>query len=1413
MSISRHHADWLSLIEVSGPFMSMPVLMRVFPQGLDVHDSEHLKALRNAYEEWQDNQGGVKADPKIHQEWIEYVLQETLEYPAELILSQDKIPDDLKVRVQEQHETLRPDLVVINASDKKPRVLVQTYPVGQGLDRVVSGKEWKASPATRMMELLYGTGVRLGIVTNGEHWMLVHALKGETTTFASWYAALWLDEHDTLRALRSLLGRRRLFGVADSESLEALFSESAQNQQEVTDQLGNQVRKAVEVLVQAIDRSNKDRKGTLLQGITEQEVYDAALTVMMRLVFLFSAEERALLLLGDPLYDQYYAVSTLRAQLREEADRLGEEVLERRLDAWCRLLATFRAVYAGIHHDRLRLPAYGGKLFSPDRYAFLEGRSKGTSWQDTPSIPLPINNRTVLHLLEALQMLQMSLPGGGPKEARRLSFRALDIEQIGHVYEGLLDHTAVRATAPVLGLAGSKNKEPEVPLEKLELLHARGLGTVVEFLHEVTGRSEKALQKALSSNTMMDERRLLVACENDSALVERVRPYAALLRLDTSEYPTVFVPGSVYVTTGSDRRSTGTHYTPRTLTEEIVKYALEPLVYDGPAEGKPREEWKLKSPRELLSLKICDFAMGSGAFLVQACRYLSELLLTAWGQAKREAGHKPITTPFGEPSEGKPEERLIPLDNEDECLTIARRIIADRCLYGVDKNPMAVEMAKLSLWLITMSKGKPFEFLDHSLKCGDSLLGITDPRQVENFHIKPERGKELHAHSLSGFYTATTRAAFQRAAELRKKLEDMATEGVEDATEKDRLLREADQATEQVRLLADLVIAAAFKTAGQREDNYDSLVQDWLVKAGQALADNTPDAQRVELLAELEDIIHDALNASEPRIAAGEMPPRRTFHWAVEFPEVFANGRIGFDAILSNPPFSGGQHITGVMGTDYRNHLVYMLALGKKGSADLCAYFYLRAYEVLCESGLFGLLATNTIAQGDTREVGLDQIAARGGTIVQAISSLSWPGVAAIMISEIWIRKGLWAGMRFLDNNSVANIATHLASHLSEQRQVYTLATNLQKMFIGSTVHGMEYVVEPEAAHSILQGNNGTGKVLRPFLNGIDLNSSADQMPTRWILNFWDWPLARTEVEGWSTADEKQAKEYLKLGIVPNDYPKPVASDFPSCLDLLVTQIGKSITLPANVNIFELGSLLGNRWWRYHRPAMALYDAISGLKRVIAIALTSRTMAFTFVPSNFVYSHATAVVASDRYSDFALLQSSFHWIWVVTFGSSMKGDTRYTPSDCFETFPFPSSTSILEEVGGRFYDHRTAIMKEHNEGLTDTYNRFHNRDEEAENIRHLRELQTEMDTAVANAYGWSDLVLDHGFHPTKLGIRFTISEKARREVLDRLLKLNHERHAQEVAEGQWDEGKKKSGKKGRKPKDVNQTDALENEDN
>ena len=279
------------------------------------------------------------------------------------------------------------------------------------------------------------------------------------------------------------------------------------------------------------------------------------------------------------------------------------------------------------------------------------------------------------------------------------------------------------------------------------------------------------------------------------------------MRNDTFDRPVVIRKGSVYVTAGTDRRSSGTHYTPRSLTEPIVQYTLEPLVYIGPAEGKPKEEWKLRSAKELLDLKICDMACGSGAFLVQADRYLSERLVEAWEDAEKQHPGVPGITPEGAASTGAANEQLIPKDT-DERLTYARRIVAQRCLYGVDKNPLAAEMAKLSLWLLTLAKYKPFTFLDHAIRCGDSLVGIRDIRQVQYFQLDLD-------HADRSLFAGPVMGLVDEAVTLRKKIEALPANTVEDVREKERLLAEAEEKTARLRYAADLLISVEFQPARQ----------------------------------------------------------------------------------------------------------------------------------------------------------------------------------------------------------------------------------------------------------------------------------------------------------------------------------------------------------------------------------------------------------------------------------------------------------------------------------------------------------------------------------------------------------------------------------------------------------------------
>jgi len=1360
MPIAHNHAEWLSLVEASGPFLSLPVLVDAFPQGLEAHDAAHMAILRQAAREWDEQNQSSRPDPAIHHAWIRFVLGQTLGFADEIIAEGQALPPQLAVPMLEYGETLRPDLAIVTPPGRPeagtPRLLVQILSAGQDLERPLPGRRWSASPATRMLDLLHGTGVRLGLVTNGEQWLLVNAPVRETSGFASWFTQLWLEEPLTLRAFRTFLSVSRFFGVSDTETLEALLDRSAADQQEVTVQLGKQVRDAVEILIQALDRIDKDSGRALLSGVGETRLYESALTVMMRLVFLFAAEERDLLpsdKADREIYDAYYAMSTLRAQLRAAADRSGEEILERRYDAWGRLLATCRAVYSGVRHDRLELPAYGGHLFDPDRFPFLEGRADKTNWRETPAAPLAIHNRTVLHLLEALQVLRMRVPGGGPSETRLLSFRALDIEQIGHVYEGLLDHTAMRASEAILGLAGGKDREPEIALTELERRRQRdGDAGLVVYLTEQTGRSEKALARALEPQ-LLDEGRLMVACDNDRALFDRVRRFAGLLRDDSMDYPVVITTGSIFVTAGSDRRSTGTHYTPRSLTEPIVQYSLEPAVYHGPAEGLLREEWRLHTAADLLSLKLCDMTMGSGAFLVAACRYLADRLVEAWDETERQHPGSIIVTPEGQLAVGTPSEAVVPRD-PIERLIVARRLVAERCLYGVDINPMAVEMAKLSLWLVTVQKDRPFTFLDHALRCGDSLMGISDLDQLLYWSLERDTVRNRV------FIQRQLLDALEHARACRRKLMAQDDTDIRAVEEKARLLDEAVRATDLLRLGADLLMLTVLGDHEDRIAEYSVLMD----AARQLRPEGAPGAVRLTERGRTEVVDGYRELRAQADVLLGA---RRPFHWPLEFPEIFGDEdetlamesdnvgatlaadfllvRRGFDALIGNPPFQGGQRITGALGTDYRDYLVEHLANGKRGTADLCAYFFLRGYSLLNQVGDLSLLATNTIAQGDTREVGLDQLLVNGATILRAVPSRKWPGHASLEIAEILMRRGAWLGGYVLGDQSVPGITAFLSPPGMVQGTPFRLKANVSKSFIGSYVLGMGFVLEPDEAQAIIANDPHSAAVLFPYLSGEDLNSRPDQSPSRWVINFHDWPL-------------EQAERYSDCMAIVREKVKP----------------------ERDKNTFSKNAK--EKWWQYERVRPELYATIAGMERVLCKTRHSPNCAFGFVATGCVFQESLTVFSIASVSSFSVLSTSLHETWAWEYGSTLGGHTlRYGPSDCFETFPFPISTTNLDAIGERYDAHRQSIMLARQEGLTKTYNHFHNRAEQSENIAELRQLHVEMDHAVATAYGWSDLDLGHGFHQTKHGLRYTISEVAKREVLGRLLALNYARYAEEVA--------------------------------
>ena len=1309
--------EWLNLIEVSGPFLAVPVLREVFPQGLEALTSGRPQRLRRTYDEWRDAVDMDDLDlPSLHAAWIDEVLATALEMDGGVVRSEADVPERLTISMPEHGVTVAPDMAVVNPTNgDEPLLLIHVYEPDTDLDATRRVEGLAITSSDRMVALLRATGCPVGLVTNGERWMLVYAPVGAVAGFASWYARLWGQEPETLRAFVSLLGVRRFFGP-EAEKLPALFERSFKYQDDVTEALGEQVRRAVEVLVQALDRADQDRNRDLLRDVAPRELYEAGLTVMMRLVFLLAAEERGLLLLGDPRFDSFYAISSLRMQLRADS----EEILERRRSSWSRLLALFRGVFGGIDHPTLRLPALGGSLFDPDRYPFLEGRKKGTCWRTDPAEPLPIDDRTVLLLLDAIQTF----------EGRTLSYRALDVEQIGHVYEGLLERTVKRVEDVTLELESStKAKSPRVTLGELESAHLDGAARVAELLKERSERSESAIRNTLERVT--DDRlaaRLLTVCRGDIRLRDRIRPFAPLLGTDPWGYPLVYHKGAFVVVLGSDRRESGTHYTPKSLTEKIVAEALKPIVYRGVAEGKAPEDWELKSTEELLSLKICDPAMGSGAFLVQACRWLSDRLVEAWSAT--EASGKKIN------SEG----RIVSVSGEfdplppdaEERVIIARRLFAEQSLYGVDRNPLAVELAKLSLWLTTMSKGRPFGFLDHNLRSGDSLLGIHDLGQLIELNMNPKGKPQLR------LFGRTIQSAVDKAIDIRARLREISIRDIRDVEAMAALDAQSRSELALPTLIADAFVGIilAEHRAGDRTARIETLA---------ALADaatrGDTQAEETLLRAASTDLAKDSPDALS----------RKPFHWPLSFPEVFTERVGGFDAVVGNPPFMGGRLVGRRLGGAYQAYLKH-IRNNIPGSPDFCAYFFLRAKQLTSDTACFALIATKSLAETGSRVVSLDQLVEQGATIYRANANVVWPGKASVVVSIIWLTNGAWNGQYILDDEISETITTAL-ENIQEIHRPEKLKALKGRFSQGQDVMGRGFELNEDERSSIIKADPECENVICPLYNGSDINNLPILKPYRWVINFRDW-------------DEAAARRF-----------EPAFER----VERLVKPYRNALT----------GQIHQDCYWKFWDLRPRLIEEFENNEFVFASGVVTKFLSFRRVSTANVYNHKVKVYFIYNWAEFAALQSSLHQSWAFWCCGKLGSSTLcYSTSAALETWPMPQfgSDAIQKSAtisGERFHNHREITLKNRSIGMTEFYNNFHNIDCVENDFSVARALLVSMDNAVCTAFGWTDIDLGHDFHevtylPENDRVRFTISEEARLKLLRRLSELNRQRYQMET---------------------------------
>lgn len=1206
------------------------------------------------------------------------------------------VPPELEVALPEYGETLRPDFAAREPEPKNDaspwQLLVRVLGPETDFDHVRRGHgRLEASEHGRMERLLRQTGVLAGVLFNGTALRLISAPRGESSG--------WLDFRVTdmlttagrpiCTAMRLLLNERRLLTLPQAERLTALLEDSRKYQNEVSERLAEQVLHALYELLRGFQAAHDASGGELLRRELAEhpdDVYHALLTVLLRLVFILFAEERGMLP-DNEAFVRYYSLAGLHERLREDA-ALYPDTMDQRFGAWAQLLALFRMVHDGARAERMHLPERHGVLFDPERFPFLEGRfaSGGRQIHERIEPPL-VPDGTIYRALEKLLVL----------DGERISYRALDVEQIGSVYETMMGFKLETARGRSLAIKPQKRLGAPVTIDLDELLGIE------------PGKRDKWFGERVDRKPSPSAKAAITAADSLGELHAALEPLA-----DHDATPDIVPPGSMVLQPSAERRRSGSHYTPRSLTEPIVRITLEPILerLKGPDSEPPR-------PEQILDLKVCDPAMGSGAFLVETCRQLADVLIESW--------------------QFRDERPPVPAD-EDE-VVFARRLVAQRCLYGVDRNPIAVDLAKMSLWLTTLAREHPLTFVDHALKHGDSLVGLTT-EQIESFHWDREKLDQGQR-----FVSLRLREHIKQATELRGLIRS-ADDDVPEPELKE-LLREAGGQLSQVKLAGDLVVAAFFSAAKPKEREAKLAVFADALERGEA--------------ATYRSWLEELRQAERPLVP---------FHWQLEFPEVFERENSGFDAMAGNPPFQGGRNLTATQGEAYSKWLL-QIHEGSSGGADLVAHFFKRAFELIRDGGTFGLIATNTIAQGDTRASGLRWICTHGGEIYHARRRVKWPGAAAVVVSVVHVFKGAYVGMRVLDGHEVGTVTAFLF-HRGGHDDPARLAKNAGRSFQGAIVLGMGFTFDDTDGKGIatplaemrrlIEEDPRNAEVIFPYIGGEEVNTSPTHAFHRYVINFGE------------RSEEECRRRWPELMAIVEEKVKP-------------ERINKDA---------EKYPRMVNEWWKFWNSRPELEAVVAGLERVLVLSRVGQRLGITLVPTGMVYAESTVVFPFSSYAAFCALQARPHEIWARFFGSSMKDDLRYTPSDCFETFPFPEdwrSNPALEAAGKAYYEFRADLMVRNNEGLTKTYNRFHDPDEDSPDILKLRELHAAMDRAVLTAYGWTDVptacefLLDYENDEEESGRRkkkpwrYRWPDDVRDEVLARLLELNAQRAAAESRAG------------------------------
>lgn len=1099
-----------------------------------------------------------------------------------------------------------------------------------GLDRKPDRATVRMSAHGLVQEYLNLSDQLYGLVTNGR---LLRLLRDSSRLVKLTYLEFDLDRIfiDGLFAdfavLFRLVHASRL-PTSQEAAAESIVERYHQDSLDSGARIRDGLSKAVEQTILAFANGflthpeNETLRRNVASGELKPEVYyQHLLRLIYRLLFLLVIEERNLV--HPPavskkqreLYERYYSLQRLRrlSERRYLADH-------RHHDLWLALLACFRLFESGGPGEKLGLAPLAGDLFNPDAIG--------------PFSRCALGNDILLGCLRSLGLYQHPDTG----QIIRVNYAALNVEEFGSVYEGLLEYKPV--------FVGIENR--------------------VEF----------AFAK------------------------------------------------------GDERAATGSHYTPDDLVQPLLKHSLDYLIAE-----RLKESDKEKA---LLSLRIADIACGSGHILLAAARRIAtELAIVRTGEEQ--------------PSPG--------------AFRAAVRDVICECIYGVDYNPLAVELCKVALWLEAHNPGQPLNFLDHHIKCGNAIVGYVRREELdrgvpdEAFTMMPGDDKAIASvlkKRNKDERTEANQTVLNLSPEIRRHFEEILTrwramsglpEQTPDEIETKKRRYQDFTKSEDAWLISQIAcIPIAQFYLPRTEENFSKLIADAEFRqywSGQRYPQGQATAAAWATAFE-----------------------KRFFHWFMEFPEIIERG--GFDCILGNPPYLGGQGLSSTYGHSFCGYVKWEFA--PTGLSDLVVYFVRRIYALLRPGGFTAFITTNSIKDGDIRKDGLEQVLTQGGTINFAVRGIKWPGRANLVVSLVALHKGEWRGKRVLDGKEVPVISAYFEDS-EDAGAPCLLQDSINRVFQGTIPLGDGFLLNHEEAAKLIEANSRNQEVLFHVINGEEINNRPDQSAGRSIINFLD-------------RSEEEASQYILPFEIVAERVKPS-------------------------RLAQKNETAKQRWWRYYRYNEDCYSVLAGLQRCFVAAATTKYLNFSAASTSYIYLNTLYIFTTDRWDLYAVVQSTLHEVWSRKYSGALETRLRYSSTDCFETFPFADGlwrmpNAALADIGERYHEHRCALMRQLWLGLTDIYNLFHSRDltpemvtkvskksiDEAnvgyQGVSSLRRLHQALDEAVRDAYGWQDLKLDHDFYevetlPENDRVRYTISPIARKEVLLRLLALNHERAKAEQA--------------------------------